>query len=186
MTRQVEAYILLTSIWGIPSACGPLLQLATAQAGQGNSSNWCQRNIGLNLTCHPVKFQVSQVSYFESASETNQPRKGKPRCVIPGSKVGRHLRGDTCTAQLLLLLFPENNLLRFPENLLRFPENLLLFPKIRWPPMPKLRETSSGERARKRKRAMAAESTGLSSVWAVQRRRRRCRRRRSVGGGSIL
>ena len=39
VTRQVEAYILLTSIWGVPPACGPLLQLATAHAGQGNSLN---------------------------------------------------------------------------------------------------------------------------------------------------
>ena len=39
VTRQVEAYISLTSIRGVPPACGPLLQLATAQAGQGNSPN---------------------------------------------------------------------------------------------------------------------------------------------------
>ena len=39
VTRQVEAYILLTSIWGVLPACGPLLQLATAQASQGNSPN---------------------------------------------------------------------------------------------------------------------------------------------------
>ena len=37
VTHQVEPYILLRSIWGVPPACGPLLQLATAQAGQGNS-----------------------------------------------------------------------------------------------------------------------------------------------------
>ena len=30
---------LLQSIWGVPPASGPLLQLATAQAGQGNSPN---------------------------------------------------------------------------------------------------------------------------------------------------
>ena len=41
ITRKVEAYISLTSIWGVPPACGPLLQLAIAQAGQGNSPNSC-------------------------------------------------------------------------------------------------------------------------------------------------
>ena len=35
VTRHVESYILLRSIWGVPPVCGPLLQLATAQAGQG-------------------------------------------------------------------------------------------------------------------------------------------------------
>ena len=39
VTHQVESYILLTSIWGFPLFCGPLLQLATAQPGQGNSPN---------------------------------------------------------------------------------------------------------------------------------------------------
>ena len=39
VTRQVESYILLQLIWGVPPACGPLLQLATAQAGRGNSPN---------------------------------------------------------------------------------------------------------------------------------------------------
>ena len=36
---MLESYILLQSIWGVPPACGPLLQLATAHAGQGNSLN---------------------------------------------------------------------------------------------------------------------------------------------------
>ena len=31
--------------WGVPPACGPLLQLATAQAGQGNSQNKTRRNL---------------------------------------------------------------------------------------------------------------------------------------------
>ena len=39
---------------GVPAACGPLLQLATAQVGQGNSPNWLQQNRGLKLTGHPV------------------------------------------------------------------------------------------------------------------------------------
>ena len=39
VTRQVDSYILLQSIWGVPPAGGPLLQLATAQAGQVNSPN---------------------------------------------------------------------------------------------------------------------------------------------------
>ena len=39
VTSQLESYILLQSIWGVPPACGPLLQLATAHAGQGNSLN---------------------------------------------------------------------------------------------------------------------------------------------------
>ena len=39
VTRQLESYILLQSIWGVSPACWPLLQLATAQAGQGNSPN---------------------------------------------------------------------------------------------------------------------------------------------------
>ena len=54
VTRQLESCIMLQSIWGVPLACGPLLQLATAQAGQGNSPNWLQHNIGLKLTGHPV------------------------------------------------------------------------------------------------------------------------------------
>ena len=54
VTRQLESYIRLQSIWGVPPACGPLLQLATAQAGQGNSQNWLQQTIGLKLTGHPV------------------------------------------------------------------------------------------------------------------------------------
>ena len=62
VTRQVEVYMLLTSIWGVPPACGPLLQLATAQAGQGNSQNWCQWNIGLNLTCHPVDSAAQNIN----------------------------------------------------------------------------------------------------------------------------
>ena len=36
VTRQLESYIMLQSIWGVPPACGPLLQLATAQAGRWN------------------------------------------------------------------------------------------------------------------------------------------------------
>ena len=39
VTSKVEAYISMTSIWGVPSACGPLLQLAHAQAGQENFPN---------------------------------------------------------------------------------------------------------------------------------------------------
>ena len=39
VTRQLESYILLQSIWGVLLACGPLLQLATAHAGKGNSPN---------------------------------------------------------------------------------------------------------------------------------------------------
>ena len=38
----------------VPPACGPLLQLATAQAGQGNSPNGLQQNIGIKVTGHPV------------------------------------------------------------------------------------------------------------------------------------
>ena len=39
---------------GSSPACGPLLQLATAQADQGNSQNWLQQNLGPNVMCHPV------------------------------------------------------------------------------------------------------------------------------------
>ena len=39
VTRHLDSYILLQSIWGVRPACGPLLQLAAAQAGQGNSQN---------------------------------------------------------------------------------------------------------------------------------------------------
>ena len=39
---------------GSSPACGPLLQLATAQGGQGNSPNWLQQNLGLDVMCHPV------------------------------------------------------------------------------------------------------------------------------------
>ena len=39
VTGQLESYIQLQSIWGVPPACGPLLQLATAQAGYGNFPN---------------------------------------------------------------------------------------------------------------------------------------------------
>ena len=40
VTRHLDSYILLQSlVWIVPPACGPLLQLATAQAGQGNSPN---------------------------------------------------------------------------------------------------------------------------------------------------
>ena len=34
VTRHLDSYILLQSIWRVPPACGPLLQLATAQACQ--------------------------------------------------------------------------------------------------------------------------------------------------------
>ena len=36
-TLHLDSYILFQSIWGVPPAFGPLLQLATAQSGQGNS-----------------------------------------------------------------------------------------------------------------------------------------------------
>ena len=36
VTRQLESYMMLPSILGVPSACGPLLQLASAQAARGN------------------------------------------------------------------------------------------------------------------------------------------------------
>ena len=52
--QHLESYILLQSIWGVPPACGPLLQLATAQASQGNSPNLLQQNIGIKVTGHPV------------------------------------------------------------------------------------------------------------------------------------
>ena len=57
VTRQLKSYILLQSIWGVPPACGPLLQLASAQIGQGNSPTWLQQNIGLKLKGHPVNQQ---------------------------------------------------------------------------------------------------------------------------------
>ena len=39
VTRQLQYYIMLQSIWGVPPVCLPLLQLATAQAGQWNFAN---------------------------------------------------------------------------------------------------------------------------------------------------
>ena len=39
---------------GSSPACGLLLQIATAQAGQGNSPNGLQHNIGIKVTGHPV------------------------------------------------------------------------------------------------------------------------------------
>ena len=62
MTRHLDSYILLKSIWGVPPACGPLLQLATAQEGQGNSPYWLQQNIWIKVTCHPV-YRFSSVLY---------------------------------------------------------------------------------------------------------------------------
>ena len=56
MTSQLESYILLQSIFGVPPACGPLLQLGSAQAGQVISPNRLQQNIGLMLTGQPVVF----------------------------------------------------------------------------------------------------------------------------------
>ena len=35
VTRHLDSYILLQSIWGVPPVCGPLLQLAS----QGNFPN---------------------------------------------------------------------------------------------------------------------------------------------------
>ena len=54
VTLHLDSYILLQWIRGVPPTCGPLLQLATAQAGQGNSPKWFQMNIGLKVTGHPV------------------------------------------------------------------------------------------------------------------------------------
>ena len=39
VTRQLESYILLKTIWGVTLASGALLQLAIAQGGQGNTPN---------------------------------------------------------------------------------------------------------------------------------------------------
>ena len=54
VTRHLDSYIILKSFWGVPQACGPLLQLATAQAGQGNCPYWLQHNIGIKVMGHPV------------------------------------------------------------------------------------------------------------------------------------
>ena len=44
VSRHLDSFIMLQSIWGVPSACGPLLQLATAQAGQHfNKSIHCTK-----------------------------------------------------------------------------------------------------------------------------------------------
>ena len=39
--QHLESYIQLQSIWGVSPACGPLLQLATGQAGQGTPQIDC-------------------------------------------------------------------------------------------------------------------------------------------------
>ena len=44
----------MDKFYGVPQACGPLLQLATAQAGKGNSPNLLQQNIGLKVLRRPV------------------------------------------------------------------------------------------------------------------------------------
>ena len=80
-------------LYFVHPACGPLLQLATAQAGQGNSPNWCQRNIGLNLTCHPVGmgdyqnlniWKAHSRSFIYPVSEMISPRPGRWTPWWPG------------------------------------------------------------------------------------------------------
>ena len=64
--------------------------VVTAQAGQGNSPNWLQRNILLKLMGHPVL----QISVLKFKFKSSFPSKGLEGHMIPG--VGR--RRPSCRA----------------------------------------------------------------------------------------
>ena len=68
VTQVVWHKVLLTQIWGVPPAGGPLLQLPTAQSGWWNNPNLSPQNLVPDHLGHPVvtrqKLSQGYITFF--------------------------------------------------------------------------------------------------------------------------
>ena len=101
---------------GLPPACGPLLQLATAQAGQGNSQNKRWRiltNNGMGNSvdtpsCYKVACHISQVRWTRHRLRRSRKVKAADRKRIRTSPRSRRSRASSAVGSAGHIAFEDH------------------------------------------------------------------------------